>query len=632
MPTRKTSSRRRTEEPHRESVRGLIRRVVLALALACVVPTGGEAQDPETFREAPPCPRGVVAVIFVDNYSVFNLSEIDEDRPFRWAYELANRVHFLTDQDFIRNELLFEEGDCFDPLLLQESARILRQYPHISFVDIFPSRPLDPAPGDSVHVTVQTSDEWTTQATLDVRVANGFEFRGASLKERNLFGQGVTLGFFYDKDDEGREAWGAEFETLQLLSSRWDARATYGRTRVGPFFTQGFLYPFVGEVGRVAAREIFDHREFFFHYATPDDSEVTRALMPVLERSMEITLAGRLGTPGNLTSFGVGISREKIDFPEFPGLLEVDVGGETLPGDPAVAAILASQVNRRTRTRVNFLLGQRNIHFVERRGLDALFAIQDVPVGTDLTLTVGRSVRMPDQDRTDDGEDLFARVETFGATAPSRWVLGMSGSVEGLRVFSGVEETREKAWKDVFAEANLFAYVQGLFWEGNTLFARLSGTGGWDSTVPFQLTLGGPTNVRGLRDHRLPGARRVVLSVEDRIALRWPFPDLFDFGLTLFGDVGRIWAGDVPFGEDSEVEGTVGLGLRVGFPAGTRGVIRLDAAVPVSRGAGLSDVVFRISLAEVLGLITRFEDRQLQRSRRVGVGADLFLLPELRRR
>ena len=628
MPIRRTSSERRIDGTRAEPVKRLLPAAVLALGLACALPVRG--QDPEAFREAPPCPRGVVAVIFVDNYSVFDLSEIEDDRPFRWAYELANDVHFLTDKDFIRQELLFEEGDCFDPLLLEESARILRRYPHISSVDIFPSRPVDPGPGDSVHVTVQTSDEWTTQASLDVRVKDGLEFRGASLRERNLFGKGITAGFFYDKDAEGRAAWGAEFQTLQLFSTRWDARASYGRTRVGEFYSQGFLYPFVGEVGRVAAREIFDHREFFFPYATPDGFEVDRALLPVLERSTEITLAGRLGTPGNLTLFGVGISREKVDFPEFPEMLEVAVGNLTLPGDSAVAATLAAQVNPRSRTRVNFLLGQRNIRFVQRRGLDALFAIQDVPVGTDVTLTVGRSVRIPDEVAA--GEDLFARAEVFGAAAPGRWVLGMSGSIEGLRVFSEVDGTPDKTWKDVFGEVDLFAYVQRLTWEGNTLFARVSAAGGWRSTVPFQLTLGGRRNVRGFRDHRFPGARRVVLTVENRVALEWPFPDLFDFGFTVFGDVGKIWGGDVPYGRNSGVEGTVGLGLRVGFPAGTRGVFRMDAAVPVSGGVSFSDLIFRFSLTEVLGLIPGFDDRQIQRSRRVGVGTDLFLLPEIRRR
>lgn len=616
----------------RRVVRRLAEALALAVGLGCALPGGLQAQDPGPVRGGPPCPRGVVAVIFVDNYSVFNLSEIEPDRRFRWAYELVNDVHFLTDEDFIRRELLFEVGDCFDPLLLQESARILRQYPHISFVDVFPSRPLEPGPGDSVHVTVQTSDEWTTQATLDVRVKDGFEFRGTSLRERNLFGEGITLGFFYDRDDEGRSAWGADFHTYQLFSTRWDAHGSYGRTRVGNVYSQGLLYPFVGEVGRVAAREIVDFREFFFPYATPDGFEVNHALLPVLESSTEVTLAGRLGRPGNLTLFGVGISREKIDFPQFPGMVEVDVAGQTLPGDSAVLATLARQVNPRSRTRVNFLLGQRNIRFVQRRGLDALFGIQDVPVGTDFALTLGRSVRIPDDESPDAGEDLFGRLEVLGSTAPGRWVLGMEGSVEGLRVFSDVEGIGEKAWRDVFAEVDLFAYLQGVPWEGNTLFARLSGAGGWRSTVPFQLTLGGPNSVRGFRNDRLPGGRRVVFTLEDRIALRWPFPDLFDFGLTLFGDVGKIWAGDVPYGETTDVEGTAGLGLRLGFPTGTRGVIRVDAAFPISSRAGFKEMVFRFSLTEVLGLITGFDDFQLDRSRRVGVGTELFLLPDVRRR
>jgi hypothetical protein len=95
----------------------------------------------------------------------------------------------------------------------------------------------------------------------------------------------------------------------------------------------------------------------------------------------------------------------------------------------------------------------------------------------------------------------------------------------------------------------------------------------------------------------------------------------------LFGDVGRGWDGDVPFAIDSGWRGTAGAGLRVGFPAGTRGVLRVDAAFPLGPDTEVSDVIFRVGLREPLGLLAGFENRQLARSRRVNVGPDFFTNP-----
>jgi hypothetical protein len=133
--------------------------------------------------------------------------------------------------------------------------------------------------------------------------------------------------------------------------------------------------------------------------------------------------------------------------------------------------------------------------------------------------------------------------------------------------------------------------------------------------------------VRGYHDEDYPGGQRVVLSAEDRIYLGWPYPDLFDLGTTLFADIGHMWAGDAPFGIDSGWRATLGAGLRIGFPAGTRGVVRLDAALPLSPSPSFRDVVFRVSFSDLIGLGARLSDPQMQRSQRMTVGPDRFHPP-----
>src|SRR5690606_17395667 len=85
----------------------------------------------------------------------------------------------------------------------------------------------------------------------------------------------------------------------------------------------------------------------------------------------------------------------------------------------------------------------------------------------------------------------------------------------------------------------------------HTLVLRAATTSAWNTRTPFQLTLGGDRNLRGFREERFPGGQRLVLNAEDRIYFGWPWRDVIDLGATVFVDAGRMWPGDVPFGEDS---------------------------------------------------------------------------------
>jgi len=97
-----------------------------------------------------------------------------------------------------------------------------------------------------------------------------------------------------------------------------------------------------------------------------------------------------------------------------------------------------------------------------------------------------------------------------------------------------------------------------------------------------------------------------------------------DFGFTLFADAGRMWAGQVPYWVDTDWKGTIGFGLRVGFPSRTRGVGRIDIAFPIG-GRNDQGPIFRVTLLELLGVGRGFSDGQLNRSRRALIGPDFFV-------
>ena len=107
---------------------------------------------------------------------------------------------------------------------------------------------------------------------------------------------------------------------------------------------------------------------------------------------------------------------------------------------------------------------------------------------------------------------------------------------------------------------------------------------------------------------------------ENRIVFPWP-TDTADLGMTFFGDLGRVWAGEAPYGVNSGWQAAVGVGLRIGLPNGTRNVWRTDLAFPIN-GAGKGPV-FRVNL-ELNRLRSGFMTPEVVRSHRFNVGAETF--------
>lgn len=614
-----------------------------ALATGAASPLAAQANPPEGAGLSPDgCPGGTIRAVAVERQSIYYPDEDDSDGRFRrLVHTVANRLHHRTREGFVRGELLFGPGDCLDPFLVSESARILRSYPFIAEADAR-------IEGDSV--VVETQDEWTFKLNVLPKVRGGFGFARAEVAEESFWGTGTRLAFFWREQDEQQDV-GGEVRTRRLVGTRADARISVGRTRTGRFFEESLTYPFVGEVGRFAFRESFSRRESLFPYGAPEGAPFTHASLPMATRRASATLAARLGEPGDLTVLGAGVSWREVSFADFPAGVEVvpDLDfGVREPADSATIAAMRPQVVPRDAVRALFLAGKRKIRFVARRGLDAVRGRQDVRTGAQLLLAAGTTLGKPfRRDGGPAGEawdgadapadrpgtsvapsapgrafrEVAGRLSLFAGAAGPTWVLNAEFAAEAARL---VGKDAPSGYRDVLGEFEAHLYWQPTGGPGHTLVANLSGAGGWNRSLPFQLTLGSPGGgMRGIEQEAFPGGRRLVLNLEDRIALDGPFRDVFDLGLTLFLDAGAGWQGDVPFGADSGLRAAAGAGIRMGFPPGSRNAYGLDVAVPLHAG-GFRAIRLHVGASQAASLLAGFGDRQTRRSRLVSVLDGIF--------
>lgn len=590
--------------------------LVLLLSIGTAHETALAQDPPGGSGSANPCEQASITHIFVDNHSIYDGPEPDSSgggglvrTVSNWARTAANRLHRRTRPGFIERELLFKTGDCLDPLMLDESERLLRALPFIADADVYPV----PVTEDEVHVVVDTRDDWTLKLDVRPEWENGLRLTHIGATEENLFGTGTLFGFYLSERYEKRDL-GVQLRTFQFAGTRLDTHLAGGRTRTGVFFTESLAYPFVGEVGRWAFVESYTLREDLFSYAAPAGSSFTNASLPIQTRYGEATLGRRLGIPGDLTVLAAGVSWEDVRFEGFPGGVEVISGSDFSvrhQADSATVEAIRPQVSPRRGGYVSMVAGKRKVRFVKRRGLDAIRGEQDVRVGTEAIVALGASFGRERSALVDNGRDIRGSLSLFAGSAGANWAFNTELSVEGSRLLEG--GAGEDDFRDILGEAGAYLYWHPGESRRHTLVVGVSGAGGWNNTLPFQLTVGGPTGLRGYDRYDFPAAQRVVVNLEDRIALDGPFRDLFDLGLTLFIDAGAGWRGQVPFGTDSGLRASAGAGIRVALPSGARQVWRLDLAAPLECRS-LSCVQFRAG-HDVVSLLTGFNDRQLRRSR-----------------
>lgn len=524
------------------------------------------------------CANGLVSEIEVVNHSIFDEQEITSGR-LAFARVWANRLHFRTREGLIRGKITLAEGACFDARDSEDSERLLRDLRFIARARVNTEQLGD----GNWRVRVETWDEWTTRGGVALSVEDRLRIEGGFFVETNLLGTGTTLALKYDRAEEARD-YTVRLASSQLVSGPLDGSVTAGRTRNGWVFENRLEHPFRGEQGRFEGEFHIELEDDLQRYSTGMRDGITDVLLPLANRQGHVWMSKRFGVPGKLFSLGgeIEINRHRVGGPT-----QVAVGNnfnELYPSPDSLAELLGRQATPPSWYGVGVRLGTRRLRFEKWRGVDLITGTQDVALGTELEVTLGRALGTWDTGPS----DYYGLVRGFVSGAVGDFLAQATLEARGRRLDSEVDGS---SWRDVLWTATTRLFYRPTPGSANSLSVWLDVNGGWHTQVPFQLTLGGTLGVRSLVKYDFPAARTLTVRLEEQ----WN-PILFaptaELGFTLFADIGRGWAGDVPFSIDSGWQHGVGVGMRWGFPAGTGSVLRIELAQPTSAGGNGS--VFRM--------------------------------------
>ena len=531
-------------------------------------------------------------IIYTEAPSVANLRRVPV------VANIARTVHETTQPNVVERFLLFSAGDRCQELRRAESERLLRAQPFIADADVY----IVENDLGTVDVEVRTIDETAIVLGGTVR-ARSPNVAGILLGNANLGGQGVYVSTGWRTGDGFRDGFSGRLIDNQFLGRTIVAGIEGDRRPIGGSWRVMAGRPFFTDLQRVAWRARAGESFALMQLWRPDG---TRPGVELRRRYYELGAIGRVGVPGRLGLFGVSVT-----------------GDNEEPGNRLVAAESGvvrdlGPVPRPYRnhhmSRVNVLLGVRDIQFVRRRALDAITATQDVPLGVQVGMQIGRS--SPIFGTVED--DFFLAGDLYvGLSRSERATTRLQMQTQGRRAAGG------SAWDGVLSTGRLTHQMKMNLNHLDEIVVEWAGS--YRPRTPFQLLLGVPeAGVRGYERAAFAGGQRLVARFEHR-HVYGAVRNLGDVAIAGFVDAGRQWAGDVPFGVTTPIQGSLGVSLLAAVPPRSARVWRADLAFPLSRGAR-SWVSLRFTNADRTAFVFR-DARDVSTARELTVPSSIFAWP-----
>ena len=507
--------------------------VAVVWCVLSLATSSAPASEPEEDLEGLP----IVRIIF-DRSDIFDTAE---PKTSSWFYRWANALHIVTKERFLRQMVLFKEGDPYSSKLAEESARIIRELGFINPVFVTATRV-----EGGVEVTVSTRDQWTLQVGGSFGLAGEQRKWSIEFQEENFLGWGKKLDLQYRSDVE-RDTWAYRYRDPNIFGTRWKADLMYEDSSDGsqqkvllerPFFSLatdrawGGLWRAVDLIEHlysesetvVSGRRESDVWGAWYGIRLPIDTDVTRRI--------------NVGWDYQNHVFRDWVPEK--DGPPYPSPLDREISGPRISYE---------QIRDR---------------FVVTSGFRGWTAQEDVALGPNLEL--GMTVSLPEL-----GGDV-TRLLADGSVS----VVWRSGNwmITGDSWFRGrLDEGAARNWTVGLQAAASRVGVRGLQ-------ARLFVEGSHELDLDQQLTLGADIGLRGWDPDYFDGTGRAVANLQWRTLLKRDMFQLFSLGLVVFGDAGVTWDPRVGPGTDG-VRADIGAGLLFDLTTfGRADVLRVEVGWP----------------------------------------------------
>ena len=469
---------------------------------------------------------------------------------------LATSLHVTTRKSVVRDFIPIKVGDACADFRLREGERILRAQPFLADAKIL----VVPDSSGGVDLDVVTFDE--TSLLLDGSVTSRSPIvRGLRIGDQNVSGEAISAIAGWHHGRYYRDIYRARVVDYQLFGRPYQLSLQGARNEIGGSWDVLASHPFLTDLQstswRISGGASTGLRYFRRSHAPRVAIEFTREYS-------DVGGVVAFGKVRHVFLVGATLSHER----ERSGANPVRVLDSAVV--PDTSTTLMNRYSEHRSSRINLLLGFRNLTYVAVRALDAVEGTQDVRNGIQLSTLLGRGLKLSDSDERDVfvSADIYAGHATTASFAAIE-VMGERRRDLDTHVTDGVLESGRAAW---------YSHPT----HKHTSIIDIEFSGGWHQRVPFQLTFADPVGgLRGYRSSQLGGAQRMVMRLEDHYQLGH-FRQFASLAGALWIDAGRLWAGEAPFGVTTNLKYSAGVGLLAALPPRSRRTWRIDLAFPLN--------------------------------------------------
>ena len=468
----------------------------------------------------------------------------------------ATSLHSTTRTEVVRRFIPIRVGDACQDVWVREAERILRAQPFLADASVI----VIPDGNGGVNLDVVTFDEVSLVLGGTVSTKSPV-IRAIRLGEENLAGSAISATGTWQHGPLFRDIYRGRVVDYQLFGRPYQLTAQGSRDEIGGSWDVLLDHPFLTDLQRTSWRISAGSSKGYLYFVRPN--EVDAALR--FERAYgDIGGVVAFGPVGHVFLVGATLSRERERTAHNP----VIVTSSGVFADTSIALI--GRYTEHSSSRVNLLLGYRNLRFVRVQGFDAVEGAQDVRSGVQLATLFGRGLKLTDGDE----RDWFMSTDLYMAHATPTSLVGAEFMGERRRDFD------EHQTDGVLASGRAAWYSHPARRHTTIIDAEFSG--GWNQRIPFQLSLSDRDGgLQGYGASDLGGAQRMVFRVEERYDFGH-FRQLAAVTGALWVNAGKLWAGDVPFGVTTDMKYSVGIALLAAVPPRSRRTWRVDFAYPLN--------------------------------------------------
>ena len=489
-------------------------------------------------------PHEVVAsTLLVGNIELVSkdVFDLDNENENMWLHKTANYLHIETKDHVIKRQLLFNTGEIYSPLLIEESERLLRANRYIKTASIYPLRIC----GNSVDVRVVTTDSWTLTPSISVGRSGGVNTGKIELEEHNVFGYGKELAYKKKTDDE-RTTNALSYRDNNVLGTRYIFSSEIQNNSDGRVYSMSGGLPFY----QLASQYSWN--------ISVDDSTRENA---IYDRGSIVDKIGRdtqeydvlYGWSHTRTSDAAMRYRIGWSYRDTQSFRSAEFPSGIIPAD----FIYSSPY---------FGMQYTKHRYLKETNLFSVGVTEDIALGDNFDVQLGWV-----NEQWGSTDNLLSLTSTYKrGFHPSRKQLalievGIDGLFDKKTVTDGVFSGRADWFLRHGKRRRL--HVFGLFEVGRNLF------------IDNQISLGGDSGLRGYPIKYQNGDRKYLVSIEERYFFDWyPF-HLVKTGVSVFADAGSAWDSRR---ESRDTLGDVGFGFLI---ASTRqsnnNILRIDFAFPL---------------------------------------------------